>query len=58
MAKLKTSRLLMQGGDIKSFKIKDTGVTRKAFEQTIQMQAEVLKLKEVDQDRLRIIVQL
>jgi hypothetical protein len=58
MAKLTASQVLAQGTDIKAFKLKDSGSIKKAIEQTIQMQAAVLKMKDVDQDRLRMVVQL
>jgi hypothetical protein len=58
MEKLTASQVLAQGADIKAFKLKDSGSIKKAIEQTIQMQAAVLKMKDVDQDRLRMVVQL
>lgn len=57
MAKLEASQVLAQGADIKAFKLKDSD-SKKAIELALRMQAAILKLKDVDQDRLRMVVQL
>lgn len=57
MAKLEASQILAQGADIKAFKLKDSD-SKKAIELALRMQAAILKLKDVDQDRLRMVVQL
>jgi hypothetical protein len=59
MSKLQVSQILVKDAKLTVVKLEqsDTNVT-KLIEETKQKQAEVLKLKEVDQDRLRMVVQL
>lgn len=58
MAKTTAASVLVQGADIKAFKLKNTPAVKKAIELTMQKQVEVLKLKDVDQDRLKMVVKL
>ena len=59
MSKLQASQILVKDAKITVVKLRQADATvTKLIEETKQKQAEVLKLKEVDQDRLRMVVQL
>lgn len=59
MEKLHASQILVKDAKLTVIKLHeaDANVT-KLIDETKQKQAEILKLKEVDQDRLRMVVQL
>lgn len=59
MAKLQASQILVKDAKLTVEKIseKNPSVT-KLIDETKQRQSEVLKLKDLDQDKLRIVVQL
>lgn len=59
MKKVKLSSILVKNGVLRAVKLdeRDAEVT-KLIEETTQQQETVLKLKEVSQDKLRMVVQL
>lgn len=59
MEKLHVTQILVKGAKLKAVKLSDANSTViKFINATKQKQSEVLKLKEVDQERLRMVVQL
>lgn len=58
MEKLQTSQILVPEAKLSAQKLENTSDVRKFIEDTRQKQAEVLKLKEGDQNRLKEVVQL
>ncbi|WP_158557132.1 hypothetical protein [Mucilaginibacter conchicola] len=58
MEKLQLSQILVPGAEIKAVKLKQTAAVRKAIEDTMLLQDEILKLKNVDQETLKLVVQL
>ena len=59
MEKLQTFQILVKDAKLMAVKLSETDTTvTKLIDKTKQKQAEVLKLKEVDQERLRMVVQL
>ena len=59
MSKLQASQILVKDAKLTVVKLQEADATvTKLIDETKQKQAEVLKLKEVDQDRLRMVVQL
>lgn len=59
MEKLQLENILVKDANLQAFRVKDTDLeVKRLFEQTKENQAKVLKLKEVDQERLRMVVQL
>ncbi len=59
MAKLEISHILVRDAKLSADKLNDKSqAVAKLIDETKQKQAEVLKLKEVDQERLRMVVQL
>jgi hypothetical protein len=57
MDKLQISEILVKDAKLEAVKLNEKNVA-KLIDETKQKQAEVLKLKEVDQERLRMVVQL
>ena len=57
MDKLQASNILIKDAKLSTDKLSGTTVV-KQVDETKKKQMEVLKLKEVDQDRLRVVVQL
>ena len=57
MDKLQISEILVKGARLEAVKLNETNVAG-LINETKQLQAEVLKLKEVDQEMLRMVVQL
>lgn len=59
MEKLQVTQILVKDAKLSAVKLNETNVTvTNLINETKQKQAEVLKLKEVDQERLRMVVQL
>ncbi|MBK9984476.1 MAG: hypothetical protein IPP15_19265 [Saprospiraceae bacterium] len=58
MHKITASQILVEGAQLTVTHLTNDVDTLKLIDETKQKQAEVLKLKEVDQDRLRMVVQL
>ncbi len=58
MAKLQESQILVKDAKLTAVRLVETAEIRKLIEETRQKQEEILKLKEVDQERLRMVVQL
>jgi hypothetical protein len=59
MEKLQVNQILVKDAKLSAVKLNETNVTvTNLINETKQKQAEVLKLKEVDQERLRMVVQL
>lgn len=59
MEKLEVSQILVSGAELSAEKLNEKNQTvTKLIDETKQKQAEILKLKEVDQERLRMVVQL
>lgn len=59
MGKLPVTQILVKNAKLSAVKLCETNPTiTKLISETRQKQADVLKLKEVDQDRLRMVVQL
>lgn len=59
MEKLLVTQILVKNAKLTAVKLNETSITvTKLIDETKQKQAEVLKLKEVDQERLRMVVQL
>jgi hypothetical protein len=59
MEKLQVNQILVKDARLSAVKLNETNVTvTSLINETKQKQAEVLKLKEVDQERLRMVVQL
>jgi hypothetical protein len=58
MEKLQISQFLVPGAEIKAVKLRQSAAVKQAIEETIQQQAEILKLKNVDQETLKLVVQL
>ncbi len=59
MEKLHVTQILVKNAKLTAVKLNETSITvTKLIDETKQKQAEVLKLKEVDQERLRMVVQL
>lgn len=59
MEKLQVNQILVKDARLSAVKLNETNVTvASLINETKQKQAEVLKLKEVDQERLRMVVQL
>lgn len=57
MHKLQISEILVKGAKLEALKLNEKSAAT-LIKETKQRQAEVLKLKEVDQERLRMVVQL
>ncbi len=59
MTKLQESQILVKDAKLQAVKLSAANVAvTKLIDETKQKQAEVLKLKEVDQDQLKMVVQL
>ena len=59
MGKLQVTQILVENAKLSAVKLSETNPTiLKMISETKQKQANVLKLKEVDQERLRMVVQL
>ena len=59
MGNLQVTQILVENAKLSAVKLSDSNPTvTKMISDTKQKQAEVLKLKEVDQERLRMVVQL
>lgn len=59
MEKLQVNQILVKDAKLSAVQLNETNVTvTNLINETKQKQAEVLKLKEVDQERLRMVVQL
>ncbi len=58
MEKLQISQFLVPGAEIKAVKLRQSAAVKEAIEETIRQQAEILKLKNVDQETLKLVVQL
>jgi hypothetical protein len=59
MEKLQVNQILVKDAKLSAVKLNESNVTvTNLINETKQKQAEVLKLKEVDQERLRMVVQL
>jgi len=58
MEKLQISQFLVPGAEIKAVKLRQSTAVKQAIEETIKQQAEILKLKNVDQETLKLVVQL
>ena len=59
MAKIEISHILVRDAKLSADKLNDKSqAVAKLIDETKKKQAEVLKLKEVDQERLRMVVQL
>lgn len=57
MEKLQAYQFLVPGAEIKAVKLKQSQAVKKAIEETIKLQEEILKLKEVHQETLQLVVQ-
>jgi hypothetical protein len=57
MNKLQISEILVKGARLEAIKLNEKNVAQ-LIDETKQQQAEVLKLKEVDQESLKMVVQL
>ncbi|MBC7382937.1 MAG: hypothetical protein H7296_08065 [Bacteroidia bacterium] len=57
MSKLQASNILIKDAKLSTLKLSGAAIM-KQVDETKQKQTAVLKLKEVDQDRLRVVVQL
>jgi hypothetical protein len=57
MDKLQISEILVKGAKLEAVKLNEKNVAQ-LIDETKQKQAEVLKLKEVDQESLKMVVQL
>lgn len=59
MKKLHADNILVENAKLEAVKLSETNATTsKLIDDTKQKQAEILKLKEVDEERLRMVVQL
>lgn len=59
MEKLQVTQILVKDAKLTAVKLSESSTTvTKLIDETKQKQAEVLKLKEVNQERLRMVVQL
>jgi len=59
MEKIQVNQILVKDATLAAVKLNETNVTvTNLINETKQKQVEVLKLKEVDQERLRMVVQL
>ena len=59
MEKLLESQILVKDAKLEAVKLDENNLTvSRIIDETKQKQIEILKLKEVDQDRLRMVVQL
>jgi hypothetical protein len=59
MGNLQVNQILVQDAKLEAIIISDTDHSvKKLIDETKQKQVEILKLKEVDQERLRMVVQL
>lgn len=58
MEKLQLSQILLPGAEIKPVKLRQSAALQKAIEETMELQDEILKLKNVDQETLKLVVQL
>ncbi len=59
MEKLQVNQILVKDAKLSAVKLNESNVTvTNLINETKQKQAEVLKLKEFDQERLRMVVQL
>jgi hypothetical protein len=57
MERLQVSQILVKNATLKAIQLTEAG-TKKFIDETRQKQAKVRKLKEVDQDMLKMVVQL
>ncbi|MFD0940573.1 MULTISPECIES: hypothetical protein [Pedobacter] len=58
MEKLQASQILVPGAEIKAIRLKQSKAVKDAIAATIKLQEEILKLKDVDQETLKLVVQL
>jgi len=58
MEKLQISQILLPGAEIKAVKLRQSAAVKQAIEETMKLQDEILKLKNVDQETLKLVVQL
>lgn len=58
MAKIKSSQILVKGAKLMGRKLSASPRIISLIDETKRKQIEILKLKEVDQERLRTVVQL
>lgn len=58
MAKLQPSQIFVPGAEIKAVKLRQSAAFKQAIEATMKLQQEVMKLKNVDQETLKLVVQL
>jgi hypothetical protein len=54
----KTSKIFVRNADFSMSKIAEDKETIRLIDETVKKQLEVLKLKELDKERLRMVVQL
>ena len=59
MEKLQAKDILIKDANLKAVRFNDSNITIiKLIEETNQKQADVLKLKEIDQEKLNMVIQL